>query len=165
MLTRPQALLSFSFVTSEILGNFSAISILKLLSTPLLDLITVTVSYMVYQAKLSPSFSEYIMQAPVRLPVRQRITFTLLLISFKTLHQPAPSYQSNLITATQFGRYNLCSTNTGICLSYLRFKSKKTLADRSFMLAAPMLCNHLSADISSSSTVQIFKAKLETCLF
>ena len=39
------------------------------------------------------------------LPVRQRITFKLLLITFKTLHQLAPSYLSNLSTVAQPGRY------------------------------------------------------------
>ena len=86
------------------------------------------------------------------LPIRQRIAFKLLLITFKSLHRLAPIYLTNLIKVAQPSRYNLRSANNGICLSYPRLKSKKTLADRSFVIAAPTLWNNLPADIPQNPT-------------
>ena len=90
------------------------------------------------------------------LPVRQRIAFKLLLITYKSLNQMAPIYLSDLIFIAQAGRYNLRSSNRGLLLAHPRIRSKKTLTDRSFMLAAPNLWNKLPAEICSSPTLNIF---------
>jgi hypothetical protein len=72
------------------------------------------------------------------LPVKIRIMFKILLLTLKALHQLALSYLSELITITTPGRYNLRTSNiNGLLLSYPRGKSKKTLGDQSFMVAAP----------------------------
>ena len=99
------------------------------------------------------------------LPVRQRIAFKLLLITYKSLNQMAPIYLSDLIFIAQAGCYNLRSSNRGLLLAHPRIRSKKTLTDRSFMLAAPNLWNKLPAEIRSSPTLNIFKSRLKTHLF
>ena len=99
------------------------------------------------------------------LPVKQRIAFKLLLITYKSLNLMAPIYLFDLIFIVQAGRYNFRSSNRELLLVHPRIKSKKTLADRSFMLAAPNLWNKLPAEIRSSPTLNIFKSRLKTHLF
>ena len=99
------------------------------------------------------------------LPVKMRIMFKILLLTFKALHQLAPSYLSELITIITPGRYNLRMSNNGLLLSYPRGKSKKTLGDRSFMVAAPTLWNSLPAKIRDIEQLIDFKSNLKTYLF
>ena len=91
-------------------------------------------------------------------------TFKILLLAFKVLHQMDPSYMSDLISITLPHRYNLRSSNNGILLSYPRIRSKKTLADHSFMFADPQLWNnlrYLPSDIRNIYNVSNFKSKLK----
>ena len=99
------------------------------------------------------------------LPIRYRIEFKILLITFKILNFLAPSYLSPLISLSLPSKYNLRNSSDKLLLSYPRFKSKATVGDRSFTCAAPKLWNALPFDIRSASTVSIFKAKLKTHLF
>ena len=99
------------------------------------------------------------------LPVKMRIMFKILLLTFKALHQLAPSYLLELIIITTPGRYNLRTSNNGLLLSHPRGKSKKTLGDRSFMVAAPTLWNSLPAKIRDIQQLTHFKSNLKTYLF
>ena len=99
------------------------------------------------------------------LPIRYRIEFKILLITFKILNFLAPSYLSSLISLRLPSIYNLGNSSDKLLLSYPRFKSKATLGDRSFTCAAPILWNALPFDIRSATTVSTFKAKLKTHLF
>ena len=99
------------------------------------------------------------------LPIKYRIDFKILLITFNTLNFVAPTYLSSLISLRLPSKYNLRNSSDNLLLSYPRFKSKATLGDRSFTCAAPKLWNALPFDIRSASTVSIFKAKLKTHLF
>ena len=99
------------------------------------------------------------------LPIKYRIEFKILLITFKILNFLAPTYLSSLISLRLPSKYNLRNSSDNLLLSYPRFKSKATLGDRSFTCAAPKLWNALPFDIRSASTVSIFKAKLKTHLF
>ena len=99
------------------------------------------------------------------LPIKYRIEFKILLITFKILNLLAPTYLSSLISLRLPSKYNLRNSSDNLLLSYPRFKSKATLGDRSFTCAAPKLWNALPFDIRSASTVNIFKAKLKTHLF
>ena len=71
------------------------------------------------------------------LPVRMRIEFKLLLITFKMLKGLAPQYLSELIFVLPPSNYNLRRNNNGILLSTSKFKSKKTLGDRAFFVCRP----------------------------
>ena len=74
------------------------------------------------------------------LPVTFRIVFKILLLIFKAI---APGYITELINIKNEGRYRLRSNSNGILLQYVKFKTYKTLGDRSFMAAAPNLWNNL----------------------
>ena len=91
------------------------------------------------------------------LPVRLRIEFKILLITFKVLHGLAPLYSSELISVMSSSRYNLRSSNNGILLTFPSSKSKKTLGDHAFMFAAPKLWNALPIDIRTTNTRESFK--------
>jgi hypothetical protein len=56
-------------------------------------------------------------------------------------------------------------SNNGLLLSYPRGKSKKTLGDLSFMVAAPTLWNSLPAKIRDIEQLIDFKSNLRTYLF
>ena len=99
------------------------------------------------------------------LPIKYRIEFKILLITFKILIFLAPTYLSSLISLRLPSKYNLRNSSDNLLLSYPRFKSKATLGDRSFTCAAPKLWNALPFDVRSDSTVSIFKGKLKTHLF
>ena len=98
------------------------------------------------------------------LPIRYRIEFKILLITFKILNFLAPSYLSSLISLRPPSKYNLRNSSDKLLLSHPSFKSKATLGDRSFTCAAPKLWNELPLDIRSARTVNIFKTKLKTHL-
>ena len=90
------------------------------------------------------------------LPIKYRIEFKILLITFKILNFLAPTYLLSLISLMLPSKYNLRNSIDNLLL---------TLGDRSFTFAAPKLWNALPFDIRSASTVSIFKAKLKTHLF
>ena len=98
------------------------------------------------------------------LPVRYRIVFKILLITFKAVHDLAPAYISELISVRESaGRYYLRSNN-GLRLNYSLCKSLVTLVDRSFHVAAPILWNDLPSEIRSMTSVQSFKKAIKTFL-
>ena len=92
------------------------------------------------------------------LPIRYRIEFKILLITFKILNFLVPSYLSSLISLRPPSKYNLRNSSDKLLLSHPSFRSKATLGDRSFTCAAPKLWNELPLDIRSARTVNIFKA-------
>ena len=98
------------------------------------------------------------------LPVKYRIDFKILLLTFKAIHKIAPDYISNLISLKGSTRYSLRSSNT-MLLSVPSGKSLKTLGDRAFCMAAPALWNTLPYHIRSCSSLNIFKQSIKTFLF
>ena len=93
------------------------------------------------------------------LPVKKRVDFKLLAITYKALHGLAPAYISNLIELHLPGRHGLRSACTPK-LSERRFR--RSWGDRSLMVAASRLWNNLPHDIQHSSTLNTFKSKLKT---
>ena len=85
------------------------------------------------------------------LPVRYRINFKILLITFKVIHGRAPKYLSELLTCKTKCNYKLGSTSE-ILLQQPRIKTLRTLGDRSFTVAAPALWNNLPNVIRSAVT-------------
>ena len=70
-------------------------------------------------------------------PVSFRINFKILLLTFKAIHELAPSYINNLVKIKPLNsRYRLQS-NDRILLSYPNFKTLTTLGDRAFVASAP----------------------------
>ena len=99
------------------------------------------------------------------LPIRLRIEFKILLITFKVLQGSAPKYLIDLISVLPPSRYDLRRNNKGILLSTPKRFTKATMGDRSFMTAAPRLWNSLPISIRSACTTNDFKKKLKTFLF
>ena len=98
------------------------------------------------------------------LPIKFRIQFKILLITFKAIQGLAPAYLTELITLRTQCTYNLRSTNE-LLLQPPRVKTLKTLGDRSFVAAAPALWNKLPRAVRYSQNVQTFKKALKTHLF
>ena len=97
------------------------------------------------------------------LPVTARIQFKILLITFKAIHSLAPKYLCDLLTFKS-SSYNLRSSGSSL-LSMPAVRSKITLGDRAFMVAAPTLWNSLPKELSAITNVNSFKAHIKTCLF
>ena len=98
------------------------------------------------------------------LPVKFRIDFKILIITFKAIHGQAPDYICNLINVRNFSTYGLRS-NSELLLVSPSTKTKKTLGDRTFTAAAPSLWNKLPSAIRDEDNFKRFKSKLKTFLF
>ena len=96
------------------------------------------------------------------LPVSWRITFKVLLLTYKALHDLAPQYLTNMLV-TYEPRQGLRSADQG----YLNVPKTKlaTYGDRAFSKVAPVLWNGLPVHIKTSKTVASFKSLLKTHLF
>jgi len=90
------------------------------------------------------------------LPVRYRIVFKILLITFKAVHGLAPAYISELVSIRESAGRHYLPFNNGLRLNYSPCKSLATLRDRSFRVAAPKLWNHLPIEIRNMTSVQNF---------
>ena len=99
------------------------------------------------------------------LPVNLRIRFKVLLFVSKAIHGIAPSYISDLISVKPNSSYNLRSSSAGILLAFPARKTKRTLGDRSFSVAAPTLWNELPRELRDLEDFKSFKQKLKTHLF
>ena len=98
------------------------------------------------------------------LPVRYRINFKVLLLTFKAICGMAPSYIVDLIHTKTYTCY-LLRSNEGVLLKLLSGKMEKSLGDRSFSVAAPTLWNALPVSLCSIKCISTFKANLKTYLF
>ncbi len=96
------------------------------------------------------------------LPVKFRIHFKILLLTFKTYHGLAPSDLCDLIdkklptySLRNYDDFQLVEPRTKL----------KTYGDRAFSKAAPFLWNPLPIDILRSPNVACFKQRLKPYLF
>ena len=95
------------------------------------------------------------------LPVRYRIQFKLLLLTWKALHDMAPSYICELINLHVPSR-QLRSSNKRLLNVPRTFSSH---GDRAFCSSAPKLWNSLPADLRLCDSLDMFKKTLKTHLF
>jgi len=96
------------------------------------------------------------------LPIKQRIIFKILLITYKALNGLAPIYIQELLNKYK-PRRNLRSASHNL----LTVPSTNTVyyGDSAFSVAAPKLWNSLPEHIKTSDTVETFKKALKTYLF
>ena len=96
------------------------------------------------------------------LPVIQRITYKILLLTFKSLSGEAPDYISELIA-----RYEPTRTLRSSTQSLLQEQSSRTVTygDRRFAVCAPILWNCLPTHVRNSTSIEHFKSQLKTHLF
>ena len=92
------------------------------------------------------------------LPVKARIDYKILLITFKIICGCCPTYLSQLITLHQSNHYLRSTTRTDL-LSQPRSKFKNC-GDRTFSNAAPRLWNSLSDHVRNAQTIETFKTHL-----
>ena len=88
----------------------------------------------------------------------------ILLITYKSIHGLAPEYLTELIKLKTSGRYHLRSCDK-LLLDCPRIKTRVTLGDRSFAIAAPTLWNSLPMEVRYATSVTTFKKLLKTYLF
>ena len=99
------------------------------------------------------------------LPVRSRIHYKILLITFKILHGLSPKYLSDLISIQQPSSYNLRHNDNGRLLERPSAKTKKTMGYRAFQVAAPFLLNELKSSACEATNLESFKTLIKTFLF
>ncbi len=96
------------------------------------------------------------------LPIKLRIDFKILLISYKALNGLAPQYLNELLS-----RYSpplpLRSQNSGNLI--IPRISNSTAGGRSFSYLAPKLWNNLPNTVQEADTLCQFKSRLKTHLF
>ena len=97
------------------------------------------------------------------LPVKARIEFKILLITFKEIHGLAPKYLCDFVTFKS--TLNNLRSSDSIWLSMTAVWSK-TLGDRAFMVAVPRLWKSLPKELRAITYVNsCFKAHIKAYLF
>ena len=105
-----------------------------------------------------------VLRSSHRLPVKERVTFKILTLSFKAIHGLAPDYIQSLVTLQRPSRYFLRRNNERFLKPYGK-KTSKTLGDRAFAVAAPHLFNALPRYIREEDNFNRFKTLVKTFLF
>ena len=82
----------------------------------------------------------------------------------KRLSDSGPQEEA-IVSIKRSGNYNLISSSDGLLLATPTYRSRVTLGDRSFQVAAPALWNVLPREIRSITDLGIFKRHLKTYLF
>ena len=96
------------------------------------------------------------------LPIKFRIEFKILLLTFKALNGQAPSYLKELVVPYVPTR-TLCSQHAGLLV--VPSISKSRTGGRAFSYQAPLLWNHLPDLVQRADTLPTFKSRLKTFLF
>ena len=96
------------------------------------------------------------------LPVLERINFKILLLTFKTVNDLAPSYLKDILVNYKPTR-NLRSSNKNL-LTIPKY-NLKSYGYRAFSVSAPLLWNSLPDDIRCVTSLTSFKSKVKTFLF
>ncbi len=96
------------------------------------------------------------------LPIKHRIDFKILLITYKALNGLDPQYLSELLSHYSPPR-QLRSQNSGQLI--ITRISKSTAGGRSFFYLAPKLWNNLPNTVREADTLCQFKSRLKTHLF
>uniref|UniRef100_A0A8D3CRZ4 Reverse transcriptase domain-containing protein n=1 Tax=Scophthalmus maximus TaxID=52904 RepID=A0A8D3CRZ4_SCOMX len=96
------------------------------------------------------------------LPVKFRIEFKILLLTYKALNNQAPSYLTELLVSYYPNR-SLRSVNAGLLVVPRVCKSR--MGGRAFSHQAPLLWNQLPVCVRDADTLSTFKVKLKTFLF
>ena len=96
------------------------------------------------------------------LPVRVRSEFKILVLVYKCIHDMAPAYLAEKLSAKQS---SYSTRSAGKQLLNVPRTSHKTFADRSFSVAGPTLWNALPEAVKNEQSLSCFKKHLKTYLF
>ena len=94
------------------------------------------------------------------LPVKYRVLFKIAVLTFKSIYGQSPEYLRELINIRSNTQYNLRSNN-GLFLTFPTIKTRKTLGDRAFCVAAPTVWNNLPESIRKEQDFKKFKSLLK----
>ncbi len=96
------------------------------------------------------------------LPVKQRIEYKVLLLTFKSLNGKGPAYLADMFI--RYGAdYSLRSMSKDVFA--VPKTNKKCCGDRAFSVVAPKLWNKLPSNVKCAKDVNVFKTALKTHLF
>ena len=95
------------------------------------------------------------------LPVKYRIIFKVVLLTFKALHALAPNYLRTLLQSYIPSR----SLRSGTGNLLIMPKARRKLGCQSFAVAAPKLWNDLPVNIRTTTSIVSFRSSLKTRLF
>ena len=98
------------------------------------------------------------------LPVKKRIVFKILLLTFKVLNGQAPSYLSDLLVVNRPVRALRSNSDNSTRLVTPLYRTE-TYGGRAFSSCAPRLWNQLPPALRSNMTIDVFKKQLKTFLF
>uniref|UniRef100_A0A8C1MC95 Reverse transcriptase domain-containing protein n=1 Tax=Cyprinus carpio TaxID=7962 RepID=A0A8C1MC95_CYPCA len=96
------------------------------------------------------------------LPVRFRVDFKIMMLTYKALHSLAPYYLSELLTSYTPTRRLRSSQSNLLVVPQTRLRS---MGDRAFSSYAPVLWNSLPPDLRDTQGYDIFKGRLKTYFF
>ncbi len=96
------------------------------------------------------------------LPVHQRIDFKILLFVFKSLHNLAPVYLSELLHLYTPSRSLRSCNQALLVVPHVRLKCR---GERAFSVAGPRLWNTLPLEIRMAPSLSVFKSLLKAYLF
>ncbi|XP_029284776.1 uncharacterized protein LOC115006618, partial [Cottoperca gobio] len=96
------------------------------------------------------------------LPVKYRIEFKILLLTYKSIKGQAPAYLKDLIVPYKPTRA-LRSQTAGLLV--VPRVSKSTMGARAFSYQAPLQWNQLPVCVREADTLSTFKSRLKTFLF
>ena len=117
-------------------------------------------------ARLLAGFSRFDHITPVLcdlhwLPVKQRIIFKILVLTYKCIHGLSPSYLSSMLSLYQPVR-NFRRDDLLLCVPFTRSTRVKSSA---FNHVAPFYWNNLPYTVRASPSIDVFKNRLKTHLF
>ena len=98
------------------------------------------------------------------LPIHHRITFKVLLLTYKILHGQAPKYLSDLISLRCSSSLRPLRSSSTLQLT-LGPRTITRYGDRAFSVIAPILWNKLPAHIHNTHSLDQFQTLLKTHLF
>ena len=92
------------------------------------------------------------------LPIRERIVFKMLTLTYKCLHDKAPDYLKNLLVLhPSTSQYRSSKMSYRLIVPFI---TRQTFAARSFSVAAPRLWNNLPNSLKDSTSIEQFKRVL-----
>ena len=97
------------------------------------------------------------------LPVKYRIEYKSLLITYKALNGQAPSYISGMIEECKPSRS--LRSQSSLQLKHPSGLAKRSYGQRSYHRAAPLLWNALPKDTRNAKSLSLFKCLLKTYYF
>ena len=98
------------------------------------------------------------------LPVKKRIVFKILLLTFKVLNGQAPSYLSDLLVVNRPVRALRSNSDNSTRLVTPLYRTE-TYGGRPFSSCAPRLWSQFPPALRSNMPIDVFKKQLKTFLF